>query len=148
MKTKQDQINEMVLAVPQTIVAYDANPKGQRLYGEQRQQIAETLYDAGYRKTPNDIREMIDVLYEGATLKEKLDEIKQLKNENEQLKAKLETRLTCDFVRTAQTHAVQEFADKLKEKLEMFLVAKGGGVYGEKPYVSIEKIDELLKEYE
>ena len=30
----------------------------------------------------------------------------------------------------------------------MFLVAKGDGVYGEKPYVSIEKIDELLKEYE
>lgn len=99
MKTKQDQINEMVLAVPQTIVAYDANPKGQRLYGEQRQQIAETLYEAGYRKTPNDIREMIDVLYEGATLKEKLDEIKQLKNENNELKAKLEARLTCDAVK-------------------------------------------------
>lgn len=52
MKTKQDQINEMVLAVPQTIVAYDANPKGQHLYGEQRQQIAEVLYDKCYRKVP------------------------------------------------------------------------------------------------
>lgn len=79
MKTKQDQINEMVLAVPQTIVAYDANPKGQHLYGEQRQQIAETLYEAGYRKTPNDIRELIDVLYEGAKLKEKLDEFEKCK---------------------------------------------------------------------
>lgn len=44
--------------------------------------------------------------------------------------------------------AVKDFAGKVKGKSEMFLVAKGDGVYGEKPYVSIEKIDELLKEYE
>lgn len=44
--------------------------------------------------------------------------------------------------------AVQDFAEKVKGKSEMFLVAKSDGVYGEKPYVSIEKIDELLKEYE
>ena len=50
MMTKQEQINEMLLYVPQTIVAYDGNPKGQHLYGEQRQQIAKALYDAGYRK--------------------------------------------------------------------------------------------------
>ena len=50
MRTKQEQIKEMMLDVPQTIVAYDANPKGQHLYGEQRQQIAEALYNAGYRK--------------------------------------------------------------------------------------------------
>ncbi len=43
--TKQDQVDEMMLDVPQTIVAYDANPKGQHLYGEQRLQIAEVLYD-------------------------------------------------------------------------------------------------------
>ena len=43
--------------------------------------------------------------------------------------------------------AVREFAGKVKAKSEMFLVAKDNGVYGEKPYVSIEKIDELLKEY-
>ena len=42
---------------------------------------------------------------------------------------------------------VREFAEKVKGKSEMFLVAKGDGVYGEKLYVSIEKIDELLKEY-
>lgn len=46
--TKQEQIEEMMLDVPQTIVAYDANPKGQHLYGEQRLQIAEVLYDKGY----------------------------------------------------------------------------------------------------
>lgn len=48
MKTKQEQIEKMMLDVPQTIAAYDANPKGQHLYGEQRLQIAEILYDKGY----------------------------------------------------------------------------------------------------
>lgn len=52
--TKQEQIHEMMLNVPQIIVAYDANPKGQHLYGEQRQEIAEELYNAGYRKHPED----------------------------------------------------------------------------------------------
>ena len=48
MKTKQEQIEQMMLDVPQTVVAYDANPKGQHLYGEQRLQIAEILCDKGY----------------------------------------------------------------------------------------------------
>ena len=52
--TKQEEVNEMMLAVPQTIVAYDANPKGQHLYGEQRRQIAVALYDVGYRKIDED----------------------------------------------------------------------------------------------
>ena len=43
-------IEEMMLTVPQKIVAYDMNPKGQHLYGEQRQEIAEAIYNAGYRK--------------------------------------------------------------------------------------------------
>ena len=45
-----EEIKELMLTIPQTIVAYDANPKGQHLYGEQRQEIAEALYNAGYRK--------------------------------------------------------------------------------------------------
>lgn len=64
-----------------------------------------------------------------------------------ELKAKFEAK-SCDFVKTAQTHAIQDFAEKVKGKSEMFLVAKCDGVYGEKPYVSIEKINDLLKEYE
>lgn len=48
---KEQQIKQMMLDVPQKIVAYDGNPVGQHLYGEQRQQIAEALYNAGYRKT-------------------------------------------------------------------------------------------------
>ena len=44
------EMQEMMLTVPQKIVAYDGNPAGQHLYGEQRQEIAEALYNAGYRK--------------------------------------------------------------------------------------------------
>lgn len=44
------EIEEMMLTVPQKIVAYDGNPAGQHLYGEQRQEIAEAVYAAGYRK--------------------------------------------------------------------------------------------------
>ena len=45
-----NEIREIMLTVPQKIVAYDSNPAGQHLYGEQRQEIAEALYNAGYRK--------------------------------------------------------------------------------------------------
>ena len=41
-------------------------------------EVYETLYNAGYRKVPNDVRELLDMLAEGATIKEKLDEIKRL----------------------------------------------------------------------
>ena len=49
-KTMNKEIEEIMLTVPQKIVAYDGNPAGQHLYGEQRQQIAEVLCNAGYRK--------------------------------------------------------------------------------------------------
>lgn len=89
--TKQEQIEEMVLAVPQTIVAYDANPKGQRLYGEQRQQIAEALYNAGYRKVPDgavvltpeerddEMKATNEILAERDDLKEKVESLKSEK---------------------------------------------------------------------
>lgn len=50
MATKTDEIKEMMLNIPQKIVAYNGDPARQYLYEEQRQQIAETLYKAGYRK--------------------------------------------------------------------------------------------------
>ena len=90
-------------------------------------------------------------------LKSQQQEIDRLKSENTQLKTKvrefeveLNARLTCDFVRTAQKHAVQDFADKLKTRLE----AK------EQHYICMydwnghsavtdceNEVDELLKEY-
>lgn len=91
-------------------------------------------------------------------LKSQQQEIDRLKSENTQLKTEvrefeveLNARLTCDFVKTAQTHAVQDFAEKLKTRLE----AK------EQHYICMydwnahsavtdceNEVDELLKEYE
>lgn len=79
-------------------------------------------------------------------LKSDCRQIDELKAEVKELKAELNARLTCDFVKTAQKQAVQEFLEKLKTKSEMFLVAKGDGVYGEKPYVSVENIYNCLED--
>ena len=201
--SKQEQINELRSNI------YYARSKVNGIATSD--DIAEALYDVGYRKVPDDVRELIDMLAEGAnkyknleikysnlcdkyrlckdaneTLKQnvinagrqKVDrleeenerlkevnrqlnadynrslerlksdcrQIDELKAEVKELKAELDARLTCDFVKTAQTHAVQDFAEKAKEKSETFLVAKGDGVYGEKSYVSVEQIDKLLEE--
>jgi len=88
-----------------------------------------------------------------------------------ELKAKFEAK-SCDFVKTAQTHAVQDFADKVKEEVYPFLQAE---MYNKKHFITGDsvsdkllenqnigilkaqdvlskwfkvKIDELLKEYE
>lgn len=50
------EIEEMMLTVPQKIVAYDGNNAVQHLYREQRQEIAEALYNAGYRKVGSDAK--------------------------------------------------------------------------------------------
>lgn len=61
---KEQQIKQMMLDVPQNIVAYDGNPAGQRLYGEQRHQIAEALYNAGYRKIQDTLTNVLTMLVE------------------------------------------------------------------------------------
>ena len=134
MKTKQEQINEMLLYVPQTIVAYDANPKGQHLYGEQRLQIAEVLYKAGYRKimeTDDALEEQINHLN---TIVERLDELLG-KGINDYI-------MGIDGVEGIQDmwerSAVREFAEKLKEKYSLY----------DDRHILYRIIDELLKEYE
>ena len=136
--TKQEQIEEMAKIVDEMY----------NVYTTQADDIAEGLYNAGYRK------------------------IDDFEAENEQLKAKLKARLTYDFVKTAQTHAVQDFADKVKEEVYPFLQAE---MYNKKHFITGDsvsdkllenqnigilkaqdvlskwfkvKIDELLKEYE
>lgn len=61
---KEQQIKQMMLDVPQNIVAYDGNPAGQHLYGEQRHQIAEALYSAGYRKIQDTSTNVLTMLVE------------------------------------------------------------------------------------
>ena len=134
--TRQEQINEMLLCVPQTIVAYDANPKGQHLYAEQRQQIAEVLYNAGYRK----IRERGETLEEQIkhlnTIVERLDELLG-KGINDYI-------MGIDGVEGIkdmwERSAVKEFAEKIKAKSYVNNYCR--------EVVEIDKIDELLKEYE
>ena len=68
------------------------------------------------------------------------NEIKRLEKENEQLKAKLEARLTCDFVKTAQKQAQIEVLNRLKSL----------SIYDDNyldGYVFIDDIDKLLEEY-
>lgn len=70
----------------------------------------------------------------------------QLKVEIEELKAELNARLTCDFVKTAQKHAVQNFAEKLKAKLFRIFGTEVENLDSMRDITY--QIDELLKEYE
>ena len=169
---KEQQIEEMMLTVPQKIVAYDGNPAGQHLYGEQRQQIAETLYNAGYRKVPEyaviipseereeEIKATNEILAERDGLKA---ERERLKVENWRLTAKLrQVLLSIDTVKETNTmcnigkqieQAVKEFAEKLKEYINSKVIADFGDSDSVKYYtIDLDEfeseIDELLKEYE
>ena len=71
-------------------------------------------------------------------LKAQEREIEQLKAENCELTKKLEARLTCDFVKTAQKQAQIDVLNKAKEKLDS---APNGWAY-------TTYIDELIEETE
>ena len=146
---KEQQIKQMMLDVPQKIVAYDGNPAGQHLYGEQRQQIAETLYNAGYRKTftsdfASDTQKAYKEGYEKGIEETKAEiEILKIQNknlgiafdhleaENERLTERLkQVLLSIDTVKEMNAmcniddhvkQAVKEFASKIKDKAVDFL---------------------------
>lgn len=128
--TEQEQVDEMMLDVPQTIVAYDANPKGQHLYGEQRLQIAKVLYDKGY-----------------GNVSKYRTEIKRLEKENAQLLKACEENFTFNTTTNKKFSIFnlvrKEFAEKLKE-----VIHERDYVQGYTEIGLIEEIDELLKEYE
>ena len=91
-------------------------------------------------------------------LDEQCRKIGDLKAENEQLKEKLNARLTCDFVKTAQKQAkieaVKEFAEKLKDYINDKIIEEFFDMAVGIKYFTIdidefkEYVDELLKEYE
>ena len=100
-----EEIKELMLTIPQTIVAYDANPKGQHLYDDQRLQIAKTLYNAGYRKSSSyPIMTEFEVK---AIMKEQLQPIIR--------------ELTIQEVDKTKIKAVKEFAEELKARLAKFI---------------------------
>lgn len=124
------EIEEIMLAVPQKIVAYDMNPKGQHLYGEQRQEIAEALYDKGY-----------------GNVSEYRAEIKRLEKENAHLLKACEEQFTFNTTTNKKFSIFnlvrKEFAEKLKNVIHERDYLQGYAEIG-----LIEEIDELLKEYE
>ena len=137
-------IKKMILDVPQKIVAYNGNPAGQHLYGEQRQQIAEMLYDKGYRKVPFGAV-ILTPEERDEEMKAYNDERAEFEAEIERLKAQLAEfeKPVIQFVKDRETQAVKEFAEKLKKVIHERDYVQGYAEIG-----LIEEIDELLKEYE
>lgn len=135
---KEQQIKQMMLDVPQKIVAYDGNPAGQHLYGEQRQQIAETLYNAGYRKT---------FTSDFAT---DTQNVCKLEAENKHLLKLIENEHFSYQTTTGKKYSVfntvrKQFAEDLKKRSYCDNVFKDGKWHR---YVFVDEIDELLKEYD
>lgn len=126
--TKQEQINEMAVIGcvrnPQAHTAEECAKCDFKQGQCNAYRHAERLYSAGYRKVLLDTENgsCVDCIQYAPwqlverKIEELKSEYKQLEKENEQLKAKLEARLNCNFVKTAQKQAVQEFVEKLKEE--------------------------------
>lgn len=152
------EIEEMMLTVPQKIVAYDGNPAGQHLYGEQRQEIAEALYNAGYRKVSDSEAELqeLNIKYynEAKDLRRQLADTEA---ENKRLTEELrQVLLSIDTVKEMNTmcnideqrkQAVKEFAEKLKMKTHNYSPSIDSYCISKKA-VLVSEIDELLKEYD
>lgn len=135
------QVEELMLTIPQTIVAYDQNPKGQHLYGEQRLQIAEAVYDAGYRKI---IFDKVDLLNQEVDSLQDRAEIERLKAENKLLLDLLDSKHFSYQTTSGKKYSVfntvrKQFAEELKEKSYVNNYCT--------EVVEVKKIDELLQEY-
>lgn len=152
---KEQQIKQMVLDVPQKIVAYDGNPAGQHLYSEQRQEIAEALYNAGYRKE-SDIETELQKLY---IVKDLRHQLADTEAKNKRLSEKLgQILLSIDTVKEMNAmcnideqrkQAVKEFAEKLQKELPCRDYTFNGITYSMVLTSNVKYfIDKLLKEYE
>lgn len=142
------EIEEMMLTVPQKIVAYDGNPAGQHLYSEQRQEIAEALYNAGYRKE-SDIKTKLQKLY---IVKDLRHQLADTEAENKRLSEKLGSiLLSIDTVKEMNAmcnideqrkQAVKEFAEWIKDNITdiPFCNQKAYNVF-------CDMVNEKLKEY-
>ena len=131
------------------------------------EEVAEKLYNAGYRKFPEyaviltpeereeEIKSTNEILAERDGLKA---EIERLKAENKRLSEKLgQVLLSIDTVKEMNTmcdideqrkQAVEEFAERLKDLLYT-VYGKHGAPLGDLTAEDIAReIDELLKEYE
>nr|DAU28836.1 MAG TPA: hypothetical protein [Caudoviricetes sp.] len=153
---KEQQVKEMLLDIPQKIVTYGGIPAGQHLYVEQRQEIAEALYNAGYRKvsvSEAELQELNIKYYNEA--KDLRRQLADTEAENKRLSEELgQTLLSIATVKGMNAmcnidyhreQAVKKFADELKAKvLDQTYINKDYNINISDIYKMIE---EALKEY-
>lgn len=122
---------------------------------------AETLYNAGYRKTfASDFASNTQKAFKEGYIKGAIDrdiEIAELKAENERLTERLkQVLLSIDTVKEMNAmcniaeqrkQAVKEFAEKLKKKVHNYYPSIDSYCTS-KHVILVKDIDELLKEYE
>lgn len=143
--TKQEQIEELKQVLIKTC-------KRCRSFEEDYMQskYAKALYNAGYRKTDSfeeenerlkEVNRQLNADYNRSLERLKSDcrQIDELNTEVKELKAELNARLTCNFVKTAQKQAQIEVLNRLKSL----------SIYDDNyldGYVFIDDIEKLLEE--
>lgn len=154
MESKEKEIEEMMLAVPQKIVAFDMNPKGQHLYGEQRKEIAEALYNAGYRKTfTSDLASETQRAYKDGYLKGLENMGIRYGQLNEALRKNIQLEETIDDKDKLIDKLLNENIERAKEvaKLKVYNNKLSQGIYfgnGEQFSVAIEEAKQkAVKEF-
>ena len=128
MKTEQEQTKQMLKTLCDKFQCSAIDRSYMAKSCRQCEDIIEALHEAGY----GDISE-----YKA--------EIEQLKAENYELTKKLEARLTCDFVKTAQKHAKIDVLNKVKTYSYCDNVFMDGKWHR---YVFVSDIDGLIEEVE
>lgn len=113
--------------------------------------ISRFIGDSWKGGCPNYDRKLVYAMGKGyGDVSEYKAEIERLKAENCELTKKLEARLTCDFVKTAQKHAKIDILNKAKERIktaiDTYFNLDGGGYYLAEG--AIDDIDELIEEVE
>lgn len=138
--TEQEQIEEMAKIYCKTefLCNKGCQTEGCRIY-----EICDTLYNAGYRKVPENAV-IIPVEERDEEMKEinkTLAERDELKAENERLKEVIsdQNELCWNCKKS-----VKEFAEKLRKKVISLNVWE----FGEIDIIDADDIDEVLKEYE
>ena len=133
MKTEQEQTKQMLKILCDKFQCSAIDRSYMAKSCRQCEDIIEALHEAGY-----------------GNISEYKAEIERLKAENCELTKKLEARLTCDFVKTAQKHAKIDILNKAKERIktaiDTYFNLDGGGYYLAEG--AIDDIDGLIEEVE
>ena len=135
MKTEQEQTKQMLKTLCDKFQCSAIDRSYMAKSCRQCEDIIEALHEAGY----GDISE-----YKA--------EIEQLKAENYELTKKLEARLTCDFVKTAQKHAKIDVLNRVMTYINDKIENDYGDMSDSVKYLTIniddfdDFIDELMAE--